>query len=110
MTVVGAQRGFPPPSRESYDRDTDRQGGLLVGSPEEIAERILLMHEHWGHVRQYIHIDMGAVPQKDLLHAIELFGTEVRPLVQKEIGSTTVAERMGRSPLEPEITGGDGGI
>lgn len=97
MKVVGEQRGFLPPTRQSYDRDTGPDGGLLVGSPEEIAERILFMHEHWGHVRQYIHIDMGAVPQRDLLHAIELFGTEVRPRVQAELGSTSVDELMGRS-------------
>lgn len=96
MKVVGEQRGFLPPTRESYDRDTSAGGGLLIGEPEEIAERILLMHEHWGHVRQYIHIDMGAVPQRELLRAIELFGTEVRPLVQAELGSTSVDELLGR--------------
>ncbi len=97
MTTVGEQRGFLPPDRGSYDRDSGPGGGLLVGSPEEIAERILLMHEHWGHVRQYIHIDMGGVPQRDLLRAIELFGTEVRPIVQRELGSTSVDELMGRA-------------
>ncbi len=98
MKVVGEQRGFAPPTRDSYDRDTAPQGGLLIGSPEEIAERIILMHQHWGHVRQYLHIDMGGVPQKDLLHAIELFGTEVRPLVQRELGATPVDVLMGRRP------------
>ena len=73
------------------------QGGLLIGSPEEIAERIILMHQHWGHVRQYIHIDMGAVPQPQVLRAIELFGTEVRPLVQRELGSTSVDTLMKRA-------------
>jgi probable LLM family oxidoreductase len=98
MKVVGEQRGFPPPSRESYDRDTGPRGGLLVGSPEEIVERILLMHQHWGQVRSYLHIDMGAVPQKELLEAIELFGTVVRPAVQAELGTTTVDELLGRTP------------
>lgn len=97
MKTVGEQRGFLPPDRASYDRDTAAGGGLLIGSPEEIAERILLMHKHWGHVRQYIHIDMGGVPQKDLLQAIELFGTEVRPLVQRELGNTSVDQLMGRT-------------
>ncbi|MGY2130397.1 LLM class flavin-dependent oxidoreductase [Blastococcus sp. SYSU DS0617] len=36
-----------------------------------------------------------------LLHAIELFGTEVRPIVQAELGTTTVDERLGRTPLSP---------
>jgi probable LLM family oxidoreductase len=97
MKVVGEQRGFAPPSRDSYERDTGPTGGLLVGSPEEIAERIILMHQHWGHVRQYIHMDMGAVPQRELLRAIELFGTEVRPMVQRELGSTSVDTLMKRA-------------
>ena len=49
------------------------------------------MHEHWGQVRSYIHIDMGAVPQKELLTAIELYGTVVRPAVQAELGAGRVA-------------------
>ena len=97
MKVVGEQRGFAAPSRDSYDRDTAPRGGLLIGSPEEIAERIILMHHHWGHVRQYIHIDMGAVPQRELLRAIELFGTEVRPMVQRELGNTSVDALMKRA-------------
>ncbi|MFL1379684.1 LLM class flavin-dependent oxidoreductase [Nocardiopsis protaetiae] len=87
MTTVGGQRGFIAPSRAAYDRDTAPGGALFVGGPEEIAERIIELHAHWGHVRQYIHMDMGGVPQKDILRAIELFGTEVGPLVQAELGA-----------------------
>jgi probable LLM family oxidoreductase len=96
MKTVGEQRGFLPPSRDRYDQDTGPLGGLLVGSPEEIVERMLLMHEHWGHVRSYLHIDVGAVPQRDVLRTIELYGTVVRPAVQAELGSVSVDELMGR--------------
>ena len=41
MGVIGSQRGFSAPSRLSYDRDTAAGGALFVGSPEEIAERIV---------------------------------------------------------------------
>ncbi|HEU0182693.1 MAG TPA: LLM class flavin-dependent oxidoreductase [Agromyces mariniharenae] len=112
MTTVGEQRGFQPPSRASYDDDSGPTGGLLVGEPEEIAERILLMHERWGHVRQFLHIDMGAVPQRELLHAIELFGTRVRPLVQAELGAAPVREVIRRSPANAFVgtTAGDGAV
>lgn len=102
MKTVGEQRGFSPPSRESYDQDVSPGGGLLVGSPEEIAERIIHMHQHWGHVRQFIHIDMGAVPQMQLLKAIELIGTKVQPLVHAELGGDRVAP-----VLRPERVVGD---
>ncbi|WBB53820.1 LLM class flavin-dependent oxidoreductase [Verrucosispora sp. WMMD573] len=97
MKVVGEQRGFLPPTRDRFDQDSGPQGGLLVGSPEEIIERILLMHEHWGQVRSYIHIDTGAVPQREVLRTIELYGTVVRPAVQAELGTATVDELTGRA-------------
>jgi alkanesulfonate monooxygenase SsuD/methylene tetrahydromethanopterin reductase-like flavin-dependent oxidoreductase (luciferase family) len=99
MTTVGEQRGFPPPSRSSYDEDTATGGGLLVGSPENIAERIIDMHRHWGHIRQFIHMDVGALPQHHLLKAIELYGTEVRPLVEAELGSARVADHFAPRPV-----------
>jgi hypothetical protein len=71
-------------------------GWLLVGCPDEIIERILLMHRHWGQVRSQIHIDPGAVPQREVLRTIELYGTVVRPAVQAELGTTSVDELMGR--------------
>lgn len=85
MKTVGEQRGFRPPARDAYDAGTAPDGALLVGSPEEIAERIVRLHERWGHERQFIHMDWGGVPQREHLHAIELFGTKVKPLVDAEI-------------------------
>ncbi|MFI2486269.1 LLM class flavin-dependent oxidoreductase [Promicromonospora kroppenstedtii] len=86
MRVVGEQRGFRAPGREAYDAGTAPDGALLVGSPEEIAERIVRLHERWGHVRQFVHMDWGGLSQSEHLHAIELLGTKVKPLVDAEIG------------------------
>jgi alkanesulfonate monooxygenase SsuD/methylene tetrahydromethanopterin reductase-like flavin-dependent oxidoreductase (luciferase family) len=97
MRTVGEQRGFQPPSRGSYDESTGSDGALLVGSPEEIAERIVRMHQRWGHVRQFIHMDWGALPQADHLRAVELFGTKVKPLVDAELGHTPVDQILGRT-------------
>lgn len=99
MKTVGDQRGFAPPARSSYDADSGFRGGLFVGNPEEIAERIIEMHRHWGHVRQYIHMDIGALPQRDFLHAIELYGTKVRPLVQAELGPSSFESLFGRAAV-----------
>jgi hypothetical protein len=101
MTTVGKQRDFLPPARESYDRDTSFGGGLLVGSPAQIADRILDMHAHWQHARQFIHMDMGALPQRELLTAIELFGTQVRPIVEAELGNTPIDDILGRGRSTP---------
>lgn len=90
MKTVGEQRGFVPPGRASYDEGTAADGALLVGSPEEIAERIVRLQRRWGHVRQFIHMDWGGLSQADHLRAIELMGTEVKPLVDAELGTAEI--------------------
>ncbi|SER88796.1 probable oxidoreductase, LLM family [Lentzea xinjiangensis] len=96
MRTVGAQRGWLPPSRESYDTGVKPGGALMVGGPEEVAERILALHARYGHVRHYLHMDWGALPQAAHLRAIELFGTKVAPIVKAELGDTSVDELAGR--------------
>ena len=81
MGVIGQQRGFAAPSRLSYDRDTAAGGALFVGSPEEIAERIVALHGSLGHMRHFLQMDFGDMPQQQLLRSIELLGTAVKPLV-----------------------------
>ncbi|MFD2795910.1 LLM class flavin-dependent oxidoreductase [Promicromonospora vindobonensis] len=98
MKTVGEQRGFVPPGRPAYDDGTASDGALLVGSPEEIAERIVRLQRRWGHVRQFIHMDWGGLPQAEHLRAIELFGTKVKPMVDAEIGETAGTGAITTSP------------
>jgi probable LLM family oxidoreductase len=86
MSGLGKLRGFQPPSRASFDRDTAPGGALFVGSAEEIAERIIELHAHLGHMRHFLQMDFGTLPQRDLLRSIELLGTKVKPLVAQELG------------------------
>jgi hypothetical protein len=53
-----------------------------------VAERILTLHKSLGHMRQFFQMDVGHLPHKDFLHAIELLGTRVKPLVDAELGVT----------------------
>ncbi len=88
MEMISAQRGFPMMSRDRYERTATGRGALFVGHPEEIAERIIDLHRAMGHDRQILEMDYGHVPQRDLLHSIELLGTRVKPLVDAELGTT----------------------
>lgn len=85
MASLGEIRGFAPPSRAQFDHDSNRDGALFVGDPEEIAERIVALHKRLGHMRQFFQMDVGHLPQKEFLHAIELLGTKVKPLVDAEL-------------------------
>jgi len=91
MEMISAQRGFPMMSRDRYQRTATGAGALFVGHPEEIAERIINLHQVMGHDRQILEMDYGHVPHQDLLHSIELLGTKVKPLVDAELATTPAA-------------------
>src|SRR4051812_2064706 len=92
MSRIGRERGWPPLTRQQFDAGTGPRGHLVVGSPEEVAEKILFQHELFGHQRFLMQMSLGTVGHADVLRSIELFGTEVAPLVRAELarrGPTT---------------------
>jgi len=91
MDQLGRERGWPPMSRQQFEADTGVSGSLAVGSPEEIIEKILYQHELFGHQRYLVQISVGSMPHEAVLESIELLGTEVAPVVRKEIASRTTA-------------------
>ena len=85
MNRIGRERGWPPMSRAQFDAGTEPDGAYVVGSPEQVAEKILAQHELFGHQRYLAQISMGTLPHAQAMRAIELFGTEVAPLVRAEV-------------------------
>ncbi|TDC69212.1 LLM class flavin-dependent oxidoreductase [Actinomadura sp. GC306] len=79
-------RGFRMP-RAAFQAQTSPDAGLVVGSPQEVVEKLLAYHELYGLDRALIQIGFGGMPQDDVLKAIELLGTEVAPVVRREVGS-----------------------
>lgn len=88
MDGISRERGFSAPNRISFDMQTAPKGGIYAGTPEQVAEKILLTREHMGHDRHILQMDLASVPQKDVLKSIELLGTEVKPLIDAELGNT----------------------
>jgi alkanesulfonate monooxygenase SsuD/methylene tetrahydromethanopterin reductase-like flavin-dependent oxidoreductase (luciferase family) len=82
MADIG-RPGPPPPNRGA---NYQRGGMVFVGSPNEIADRILHLHELLGHTRQILQMDVGGMPHTTFLKAVELLGTEVLPQIRKELG------------------------
>jgi alkanesulfonate monooxygenase SsuD/methylene tetrahydromethanopterin reductase-like flavin-dependent oxidoreductase (luciferase family) len=75
------------PMRAPIGRATDleRGGMVFAGGPDEIAERILHLHELLGHSRQILQMDVGGMPHATFLKSIELLGTRVLPQIRKEL-------------------------
>ena len=71
-----------PSGREA---DLDPGGMVFVGGPNEVAERILHLHELLGHSRQILQMDVGGMSHATFLKGIELLGTKVLPQIRKEL-------------------------
>jgi probable LLM family oxidoreductase len=85
MDKIGSERGWPRMARSQFDASTGLRGANLVGSPQEVAEKILFQHEIFGHDRFMVQFSVGTLPHDKVMRSIELYGTDVAPIVRKEI-------------------------
>ena len=91
MNRIGRERGWPPITREQYEASRTIRGANFVGSPQEVAEKILFQHEIFGHERFLLQLTVGSIPHAKIMRAIELYGTEVAPIVRAELARRTGA-------------------
>jgi alkanesulfonate monooxygenase SsuD/methylene tetrahydromethanopterin reductase-like flavin-dependent oxidoreductase (luciferase family) len=89
MNRIGRERGWPPSGRAEYEALRSPRGALAVGSPEQVAEKILFEHELFANQRYVAQMSVGAVAHADVMHSIELFGTQVAPVVRVELDRRT---------------------
>jgi alkanesulfonate monooxygenase SsuD/methylene tetrahydromethanopterin reductase-like flavin-dependent oxidoreductase (luciferase family) len=82
MARISAERGFPTPTRETYEDMTGPRGAIFAGSPQEVADKIVYVHGHLGMDRVGLQMDWSGVPQSLMLESIELYATEVAPRVR----------------------------
>jgi probable LLM family oxidoreductase len=92
MSRIGRERGWPPMGREQFEALRSPRGALAVGDPTEVAEKLLFEHELFGHQRYLAQMSVGAVAHRDVMRSIELFGTEVAPVVRAEVARRAKAE------------------
>jgi probable LLM family oxidoreductase len=85
MDRIGRERGWPPMTRESFEAARSLRGANFVGTPEEVVEKILFQHEIFGHQRFLLQLSVGTIPHRELMRAIELYGTDVAPVVRSEL-------------------------
>jgi probable LLM family oxidoreductase len=85
MTQLGRERGWGPMTRQQFEAMRTKKGALLVGSPQEVTEKILYEQELFGLTRFLLHISVGTLPHKQVMRAIELLGTKVAPEVRKHL-------------------------
>jgi probable LLM family oxidoreductase len=85
MGQIGRERGWPPPTRARFDAERAPRGSMLVGSPQEVIDKMLFEHELFGNDRFLIQFSVGTMPHAKIMRSIELFGTVVAPAVRREL-------------------------
>ena len=84
---IAKERNFPPITRPWFDAQAGLLGAFLLGSPKEVAEKIIRHSEALGGLtRVTFQMDTANMQHEKLMKAIELIGTQVIPLVKQKIG------------------------
>jgi alkanesulfonate monooxygenase SsuD/methylene tetrahydromethanopterin reductase-like flavin-dependent oxidoreductase (luciferase family) len=91
MGRIGRERGWPPPSVAQFEAERSPRGALLVGSPQEVIDKILMEHELFGNDRFLMQMSVGTIAHDRMMRSIELFGTVVAPAVRKEVSARKAA-------------------
>jgi probable LLM family oxidoreductase len=105
MNRIGRERGWPPSGRPEYEALRSPSGALAVGSPEQVAEKLLYEHDLFGHDRYIAQMSVGAVAHGDVLRSMELFGTKVAPLVREEIARRESTREKSTAPAAAASVG-----
>ena len=83
FTRIGKERGFPPVTKSRFDAQNGMTGALLVGNPNEVAEKILRHSESLGGITRFTFQMDAGLSHEQLMRAIELIGTKVIPIIKK---------------------------
>lgn len=87
-TKLGRERGWPPVTRPQFESLIALRGVLVVGGPEQVAEKILRHSEALGGIDRFtFQMDNAGLTHKQLMQSIELIGTKVIPIIEQALGN-----------------------
>ncbi|TPW30696.1 Atu2307/SP_0267 family LLM class monooxygenase [Pararhizobium mangrovi] len=91
MNRIAEERGFSPMTRPHFEALSGPSGAIFLGSPAEMVDKILAHHEIFGGFDRFvIQMAIGIIDHRDLMEAIELYGTRVAPEVRKALAGETI--------------------
>jgi len=88
VSDIGRERGWPPMTRRDFEAQIGPEGALMIGDPDEVAEKILRHSDALGGIsRVTFQMNAASLAQEKMTQAIELIGTRVAPAVQARLGA-----------------------
>jgi probable LLM family oxidoreductase len=84
MTDIGKERGWPPMTRTSFDAQRGSTGALLIGSPNEVVDKVIRHSEALGGIsRLTFQMNAASLPQIKMMRAIDALGARVAPALRE---------------------------
>ncbi|MFD2759202.1 Atu2307/SP_0267 family LLM class monooxygenase [Gulosibacter faecalis] len=80
---IGAERGWPPATREQFEAGIRGDGALHVGSPETVAQKIARGLRSLGATRFDLKYQAGELPHELAMQSLRRYGEEVIPRVRE---------------------------
>jgi probable LLM family oxidoreductase len=87
LTRIGRERGFRPPTKESFAADIGPEGALYVGAPETVAAKIVANLRNLDASRFDLKFGMPGLTHDQVMTTIDLYGTQVIPRVRELVGA-----------------------
>jgi probable LLM family oxidoreductase len=89
FTDIGKERGWPPTTRAQFDAQRGPTGALIIGDAETVAEKILTINQDLGGIsRLTFQMSIASLPHAKLMHAIEILGAHVAPIVRTRLAAS----------------------
>ncbi|MEV4219073.1 LLM class flavin-dependent oxidoreductase [Nonomuraea sp. NPDC049725] len=67
--------------------DAIERGSILVGSPQQIVDKVLRYHKRFGHEVMHLHADADGLTPRRHRDALELFQAEIAPALREAVPS-----------------------
>ncbi len=84
MNNIGKERGWGPLTQEHFERETSPLGAIVLGGPEEVAEKIIRHAKALGGISRFtFQMDVANLEHEYLMEAIELIGDKVIPIIRE---------------------------
>ncbi len=78
---IGAERGWPPTSPAEFRQEVEH-GALHLGGPATVARKIAATVQALGIQRFDLKYSAGTLPHERMMRSIELYGSQVVPMVK----------------------------
>jgi len=89
---ISHERGWRPMTRADFDAQAGPEGAMIVGDPDEVAEKIIHHSKALGGLsRVTFQMNAASLPHEKMMQAIELLGSQVAPMVRERVEKETIA-------------------